>query len=104
MQMQSAEDIPMIQKIKGSINNRRNSYKSSSDTPDRLRGSRPILRKTKPKKMNSIRPNPGSPGLTTIDRRPGRPTFHHMGPLPDKPATVVQQSESNTRVRDFNQI
>ena len=102
--MQSTEDAPMIQKIKGSINNRRNSYKSSSDTPDRIRGSRPISRNTKPKKMNSIRPNPGSPGLTTIDRRPGRPTFHHMGPLPEKPTTVVRQSESNTRVSNFQLI
>ena len=82
--MQSAEDIPMIQKIKGSINNRRNSYKSSSDTRDRLRDSRPILEDTKPTKMNSIRP---SLGPATIDRRPGVPTFHQMGSLPDKPAT-----------------
>ena len=100
--MPSAEDTPMIQKIKGSINNRRNSYKSSSDTPDRVRGNRPILRNNKPRKMNSVRPSPGSPGLTTIDRRPGRPTFHHMGPLPDKPTTEVRQSESNTRVRFLN--
>ena len=26
------------------------------------------------------RPSPGHPRLTTIDRRPGRPSFHHMGP------------------------
>ena len=74
----------MIQKIKGSINDRRISYKSSSDTLDRPRDSRPILEDTKKKIMNSIRP---SLGPATIDRRPGVPTFHQMGSLPDKPTT-----------------
>ena len=74
----------MIQKMKGSINDRRISYKSSSDTLDRQRDSRPILEDTKKKIMNSIRP---SLGPATIDRRPGVPTFHQMGSLPDKPTT-----------------
>ena len=65
----------MIPKIKGSINDRRNSYGSSSDTPDRLRDSWPILEDTNAKKMNSIRP---SPDPATIDRRPGGPTFYQM--------------------------
>ena len=36
-----------------------------------------------------------STGITTIDRRPGRPAFHHMGPLPDITPTLRQPDLTN---------
>ena len=43
----------------------------------------------------------GSAGLTTIDRRPGRPTFHHMGPLPDIPPVIRR---ADTKINVSNDI
>ena len=39
-----------------------------------------------------------STGITTIDRRPGRPAFHHMGPLPD---VAPRQPDLIKRVNTF---
>ena len=96
--MQTTDDTPQL--TQGSRGNRRTPYKSTRNTPNRTRGNRPNLRNNKTKKLNALRPNPGVQ-IQTIDRRPGRPTFHHMGPLPDKPTTTVQEPESYNRVRKF---
>ena len=55
-------------------------YKGKKVVPDLVRSIPPIM-----KVKETIDPIglSGTKGLTTIDRRPGRPTFHHMGPLPD---------------------
>ena len=78
---------------KGRGGGRRNTKLAKSSSADRNRGTSPSIGK-KGKAPISL----GSrAGLTTIDRRPGRPTFHHMGPLPDIPPTI-RQPEAKTRV------
>ena len=78
---------------KGRGGGRRNTQLAIGSSSDRNRGISPILGK-KGKAPNSLG---ARAGLTTIDRRPGRPTFHHMGPLPDIPPTI-RQPDTKTRV------
>ena len=78
---------------KGRGGGRRNTKLAKGSSSDRNRGMSPILGK-KVKIPNS---SGATTGITTIDRRPGRPSFHHMGPLPNIPPTI-RQPDSKTRV------
>ena len=65
-----------------------------NNSPDRTRGMVQILSDTVDQNTDVL---VSSAGITTIDRRPGRPSFHHMGPLPDIPPTM-RQPETKHRV------
>ena len=70
-------------------------YQGKKVAPDRPRVIPPMM-----KVGETIDPIglSGTKGLTTIDRRPGRPTFHHMGPMPDT-SQVRRRQENQMNVR-----
>ena len=61
-------------------------------SPDRVRDK--VSNKNIKKEVNTNGFG-ASTGITTIDRRPGRPSFHHMGPLPDITPTLRQPDRTN---------
>ena len=79
---------------KGRINGRRKGQLRSNGAPNKSQSIPLVLnnRRGINRKEAAV-----SAGLTTIDRRPGRPTFHHMGPLPEA-SSNIRRPDGNINV------